>query len=619
MKYVSGLELVHHVRRLEHLDTPIPSELTGTSLRKFVFALCISEFGFITAKQAELILVLMSREKITKGSVPILATRALNGVEFVKILPKKEDAGSVSIVYRLTKKGENYTETMIRLLLDTLPLPNDTTFHPEFFWSNFNKDMSRFPLRPHGIMINTQSLIAAFSVPLNDEAVLDYKREYNFASVYHMYSHDLKRDGSFSSDFLLSFLPDNRKLAVEVDLDTERIERLIDKLRSYEDLSRNIPIDVTFLFDPADSIQVGVDQHASLSQQQKAVAAIKASRRFTNTEMDTLKTIIEIFMHSHSSELCLRDFVSCINAKAEIHKDIEKSGWYRIMDFLYQYLEGWELCDYPVFDDERGVVPLVELGPIIDELKNTDCCDYSIVTTMHEPSLLKRKRKALSKELMQHMNQCIRNGSYCGILSGMSVMASYQDTFWKNIRCIYPLLDFYDSDIIRLRNIGLNSSDPTIYWQDPAVFHVGKNELVLKYNIGYGDYCIAFENISEDIGGLFRVLSYLNLPYEPLADILLIALIDDDLMLSNGQKLGVDSLVWSRIQNAPEGSVGHRLFTSAQKSLKEGCKLRVDLQTGGGLVFMNYQEFEQTRLYPAEPFFLAATETKMKLINCFFT
>ena len=29
MKYVSGLELVHHMRRLEYLDTPIPSELTN--------------------------------------------------------------------------------------------------------------------------------------------------------------------------------------------------------------------------------------------------------------------------------------------------------------------------------------------------------------------------------------------------------------------------------------------------------------------------------------------------------------------------------------------------------------------------------------------------------------
>ena len=217
------------------------------------------------------------------------------------------------------------------------------------------------------------------------------------------------------------------------------------------------------------------------------------------------------------------------------------------------------------------------------------------------------------------VNKNLETSSFCGILSGMTVCASFQKSLWKNLQYIYPRANLYAKDVARFRHLGLISPDNTVYQTSPKKLEANGMSITLKNSFLYGDYLIAFENISEDIGGIFRMLYYLNIPYEKYKDVLLIALIDNDLSLANGQSLDRDNIIHSQLSAAPEGSIGHELFSNIKRTAMNNGKLRVDLMNGAGLVFMTYREFDSSYYMPIEPFMIASQNGTTHSLRCQFT
>lgn len=618
MNMPKGLELIYYVRQLDYIETPLPQELTGIGLRRFIDAIIIDAFGFITKEQARFALILSGAIDFTPDSTRTLRNKDLKCSYFKKLEIRKNGIENSQEIYRLTNEGVDFLLNTVELLFEVLHMPfavNGQKY--ELFRSC--KDIRELNLSPHSIMVNTQSIIAVFRIPLYKEWAYDFQKECNIDHFARGVNLDMKVSNSIVSDFRLRFSPYMDSLAFEVDLDTERIGRLQEKVEQYDTLYNMSGIGPIFLFDTNGSIKVVGKREMPLTNREHELQNLMTTEIFTKKEITTLTCMIDSYLCFSDEVPSFREFYHFLEEKAMGDKEVVKTGWYRILDFAYRYLDAETVEEAEVLEPERGNIPLTALPALLTDLKKENLSATAVITSTSDSTFLGTKRQALFNRVCKYINDCVTSGKSCGILSGMPVVATIQEQFWRDLFFVFPLLHIADSDVVRFRNIGIAAAHETLKRTTPITMSISTLSVTFRQTVRFGNTQIIFENVSEDIGGLLRTVYYMNMSRNKYPHTLLIALVGNDLRLADGGSLCETNILNNQMASSNSGSIGKYIISLLEKQNSLGKGICQNIASGAGLVFMTYHDFDKSRYMPSVPFIPMRNGIRTVHVSCELT
>lgn len=569
----NGLDLLYFVRQF--LLCRDFSVISIKELRELIMLLFLSEFGVLTQEQIHLIILftvhVMSNKP--KNSLTSIASRLNNLNSFQKI-----EKDNISLI-TFSKTGPDRMLELLKKLFSYLKISYTAYINESYLLERTARSIGNCSVKPHSLCINTTIIFSIFCRDYRNPNFY-LRKEMKLSSLFPNHTALGKRHDDIYPDII--FMPSRLKFpvcALEVDLGTESIDSnspgsILQKIKAYTGAYNHFKTDVFFLFE--DKKPYITEETKYLRNGYRTLGDVISHRSFAH-EIRYLELILS--MTQAYNDFWESPPISSINDLLLFMQrhittpylgsvPLENTYLYELLVTIAKYVDcKGNIVDLELDPQNQGQLPPDELLPLLNQVKETMGSKRTVLFAEENPKHLVLKRRHTYKAFMNsNLNATNLGKTVNGVMAGMVLVLSRNSRLWKKIAFIY----FNETVKTKLGNIihnlgivklpvevnNFKLTRPLIVDCLPNNYRNSLSLLSMRNTFRIGDIDICVENISEDLGGFYRVQSYLKLPFGARPNTLVIALVDEsDYLLANGEKLQSGSIFYlpnnNRSKNTP--------------------------------------------------------------------
>ena len=629
----NGLDLMFFIRHF--LICHDFSVISIKEVRELIMLLLLSEFGVLTKEQVHLLIMFTDciPRSHSKNSLSSIASRLCKLDSFKTI--KKNNVSFITF----SRSGSAKMIESLKKLFSYLHLTLGNYTSEEYLLERATRTFSAYSVKPHSIFINTTIIFSVF-LPFPKDTAFYIRKEMKIPSPYSSRNTYGKNPDDIYPDII--YIPSRTEqsvCAIEVDLGTEDINSvksgaILPKIEAYTRIYNRCETDVFFLFENPDVSYI-VEKNRVLRNGYKVLNTVFTHRSFTR-EILYLKLITslgqEYNKYSDFPLTTINDLLNLMQSKDSSSclssHSIENTFLFEMLIEIAKYVDSdGNISDIELALNDRGKLPLNELFPFLEDVKETLGSKSTELFTKNDSKRLALKRKNIYKTFMNSYLNVTNLGRHAqGVLAGMVLVLSCNSRLWKKFPYIYFNETVKSNLGTIIHNLGIVDFNekvtnfqlvrPLIVDCPPNKYRNSLSLLSMRNTFRVGDIDICIENISEDLGALYRVQSYLKLPYGTRPNTLVIALVDQsDYILANGETLQSGSIFYlpgnNGVKNTPICSGEYAYWPYMKARLDKFVRnnalpdknhyLPLALDQTQELVFLSYHDWDKalnTRVTP---------------------